>query len=174
MSLNTFCNDKQLSFVDMFFTLEEEDIMTIYIFQNVPVEGVSIKNRLEKCVRLLESDFGTSEWLIDFNRNMDIYINGKHYKNLSSFQVSTFDEVSENVAPYEFDLLVTDMASEYSMAEIFTGFSVWTVSENEAIAKVQSWIERKYSHFKELEWYIRKRGKMNIYSISFEDVCSMI
>lgn len=174
MSINTFCNDKQLSFVDMFFTLEEEDIMTIYIFQNVPVEGNSIKDRLEKCVRLLESDFGTCEWLIDWNRNMDIYINGKQYKNLSSFQVFDFDEMSESIAPYEFDLLVTDMPNEYGRAEIVTVFSVWAVSENEAIAKVQSWIERKYSHFEELEWYIRKRGKMKVYSISFEDVNSMI
>lgn len=170
MAISDFIRGKQLRFVDMFFTFEEEDIMKVCILQNIPVRGDSVDCIQEKCVRLIEDEYESYEWIIDFNRNMNIYMNGVYYRDLSSFHINSMKVIKEDVATYSFDLLVTDMPVEYSRVEIVTGVSVLTDSYNEAIAKVRAWIERKYSHFKELEWYINSRGKMQICFLSFKSL----
>lgn len=61
------------------------------------------------------------------------------------------------------------MQEEYSRVEIITGLAIGANSYDDAMLKVQEWIERTYSNFKELEWFVKDRGKMQIYNISVAD-----
>lgn len=169
MKINNFFKGKQLRFANMFFTSEEEDVMNVCVFKNIPVRGDSYDDMLEKCIRLIEDGFDSYEWMVKFNRKMSAYMGGVHYQDLSSCYFDGLKKSSHGEsATYKFDLLVTDMPTEYSRVEIITGLSVLADSYNDAITKVRAWVERNYSHFKELEWHIKDQGKIQIFCLEFK------
>lgn len=81
--MNSLFNGGRLKLADMFFFLDEEDILKVYILKNVPLIGISEKEMLDKGIRLLELGFGTCEWLIDINRQLSLYINKRYYRDIS-------------------------------------------------------------------------------------------
>lgn len=170
--MNSLLNGKQLKLADMFFFLDEENILKVYILKNVPLIGISEKEMLDKGIKLLEFGFGTCEWLIDINRQLSLYINKRYYRDISDRRPSfkeTLQKENCKTVTFEYDLLITDMQEECSRVEIITGLTIAANSYDDAILKVQEWIERTYSNFKELEWFIKDRGKMQIYNISVAD-----
>ena len=172
MAVDTFFNNKHLKLVDMFFFLDEEDILRVYILKDVPFMGSSENEILCKGEILLEYGFGAYEWLVNFSKQLSVYINKEHYRNISDRQ-PTFNETLQKekcrTCEYKFDLLITDMSAEYSKVEIITDMTVGAVNYDDAISKVCEWIESAYSKFEELEWFIKDKGKMLIYNIYVPD-----
>ena len=170
--MNSFFNGRKLKLADMFFFLDEEDILKVYILKNVPLIGFFEKEMLDKGIKLLELGFGTCEWLIDISRQLSLYINKRYYRDISDRRPSfkeTLQKENCKTVTFEYDLLITDMQEECSRVEIITGLTIAANSYDDAISKVREWIERTYSNFKELEWFIKDRGKMQVYNISVTD-----
>lgn len=172
MAISTFSNSRHLKLADMSFFLDEEDILKVYILKNVPLIGTSEKEMLDKGMKLLELGFGTCEWLINLDQHLPVYINKKYYRSISdrhlAFNKSTLTERCI-AGTYIFELLITDMADECTRVEIITDLTIEAGSYDGAILKVREWIGKNYSDFKELEWFVRDRGKMLFYNISITD-----
>lgn len=172
MAISTFSNSRHLKFADMFFFLDEDDILKVYILKNVPLIGTSEKEILDKGMKLLELGFGTCEWLINLNQRLPVYINKIFYRSISdrrlAFNKSTLTERCI-AGTYIFELLITDMADEYARVEIITDLTIKADSYDGAISKVREWIGKSYSDFKELEWIVKAQGKMQICDISVTD-----
>lgn len=149
-------SDKNFKLADLFFYIHEEQEMKVFILRNFPLKGNTHKKALENGVKLVEELFDTCEWGIDFNKNMPILINNKSYHSLpagfDSFRPSQIEQ--EATGRYKFCLLITGGNHE---VEIITDFLVTAESYTAAIAQSREWIEMKYSHFEELEWYINNR-----------------
>ena len=127
---------------------------------------------LDNGMKLLELGFGACEWIINLNQQLPVYINKRYYRSISDRHLA-FNEIpltERRIAgTYAFDLLITDMADRYSRVEIITDLTIEAGSYDRAISKVREWIDKNYSDFKELEWFIKDRGKMQIYNISVTD-----
>lgn len=172
MAIISFLNGKQLKLADMFFFLDEEDTLKAYILKNVPLIGTSEKEMLDNGIKLLGLGFGTCEWIINLNQQLSVYINKRYYRSISD-RCPTFNEIpltGRRIAgTYVFDLLITDMADGHNRVEIITDLTIETGNYDMAISKVREWIDKNYSDFKELEWFIKDQGKMQIYNISVTD-----
>ena len=99
MKINNFFKGKQLRFADMFFTSEDEDVMNVCVFKNIPVRGDSFDDILKKCIRLIEDGFDSYEWMVNINRKMSVNMGGVHYQDLSSCYFDSLKKkvVMENV-----------------------------------------------------------------------------
>ena len=150
---------------DLLFYKDEDSIMRLSIFKDIPLEDNTISQALERGAKLLEWDIDTCEWIIDFNCNMFIYIDDKFYRKISAVDLR-IDYSSQNRSKktdtYMFSLFITDMTDEYSKIVIITDYTVNANCYNAAIAETRKWIEHEYRHFKQLEWYINDRMQIRI------------
>lgn len=154
-----------VKFADLLFYKDEDSVMRISIFRDIPLEDNTYKHALERGVKLLEWDIDTCEWMIDFNRNMFIYIDDKFYRKISAIDLGidySLQNRRKETDVYMFSLFVTDMTDEYCKIVIITDYTVSANCYNAAIAETRKWIEHEYRHFKQLEWYINDRMHIRI------------
>ena len=156
---------KDFKLADLFFYKDEESLMSIFILRDIPLKGTTRKQALETGMNFIEGGFETCEWIIDFNCNMFIYIDDKHYRKIPAVDLR-IDYSSQNRSKktdtYIFSLFITDMTDEYSKIVIITDYTVNANCYNAAIAETRKWIEHEYRHFKQLEWYINDRMQIRI------------
>ncbi|RGK97643.1 hypothetical protein [Prevotella disiens] len=154
---------KNFKLADLFFYKDEEPVMKISILRDIALKGDTNEQAFERGVELLEWVYETCEWIIDFNRNMSIYIDGKFYKTIPTIDFE-IDYSSQNGCQkaYMFCLLITDTTDEYSKIVIITDYAVTANCYDAAIAETRKWIEHEYRHFKQLEWYIKERIQIHI------------
>lgn len=150
---------------DLFFHKEEKSIMRISILRNISLKGNTYEQALERGAKQLGWDIETCEWVVDFNHNMHIDIDGKFYRNISAIDLEldySLQNGSKNTDKYMFSLLITDMTDEYSKIVIITNHMVNANCYNAAITETRKWIEHEYRHFKQLEWYINNKMQIHI------------
>lgn len=161
---------------DVFFILADDVKTTVFLLLDIPLVGKTQEEINNSCVELLERVFRTDEWLVGFNRRLPVYINGIHYPDFfqSSNCLSNKIDNSEIANTYTFDVIITDMPEEYSKVEMVTKKTIEAVSHIEATTKAKEWIEKEYSNFKELEWYIVDEGEMQLNVFTFRDFLKYI
>lgn len=154
---------KNFKLADLFFYKDEESAMRISILRNIPLKGDTHEQVIETGVNLLERGFETCEWMIGSNRNMLIYVDDKFYRTISAFDTEIdYSSQNGNKDTYMFSLLITDMTDEYSKIVIITDYAIKANSYNAAITETHKWIEHKYEHFQQLEWYINDRVHIRV------------
>lgn len=159
------------------YSLKHPKLVDVFLFKetsNQQMEIVIIKNFLllensKEAIHILaasiESTYDTYDWLICNKGELPVYINNQHYKDISEPSLWKPCVMSPN--SYSFDILVTDMCTEYSLAKIITDKTFNALCRSDAVTKVRNWIEKEFSEFKELEWYIYDKGKIHVFIIDY-------